>query len=85
MPNKNKDKRIKENIVAISINAGHLVSEGKFIPDDSATFYAEIIRLAEEFEEMYTEEQLEGDYLGKIDNFAEKKLLEFYGILDIEN
>lgn len=75
-----KETRIMENIANIGIMAGHLITEGTLVVVDSASLNSEIVRLGYEFEEKYSDDELDGDYIGIIDKFSKEKLLEYYGM-----
>jgi hypothetical protein len=72
--------KVLENIVNISLMAGNLITKGYFSPDNSTELYEEIVRLAEDFEMNYSNDDLDFDYYEEIDVYAETKLLEFHGI-----
>lgn len=73
-------KRVMENIAAIGMMAGVLIAEGQFYPSDSTTLHGGIVKMGFEFEKTYSDEDIDHDYIGMIDEFARKKILEFYGI-----
>lgn len=71
-------EKIIENIVNISIMAGYLVASNKINPIDSGTLKDLIIELAINFESLFTEDEVEQDYLGLIDEYATKELIKAY-------
>lgn len=80
---------IEENIVNITMMAAKLQSEGKICLDSDAVGFMgltqTIIQLAHQFEEEntgvdYNAEGSNRDYWMEIDAFAEKELLEHYGV-----
>lgn len=73
-------KRVMENIAAIGMMAGVMIAEGQFYPGDSTTLHGGIVEMGFEFERTYSDEDIDHDYIGTIDEFARKKLLEYYGI-----
>lgn len=77
---KSESVRVNENIAVIGLNAGYMIADGTIVPENSTSLHNEIVRLAYEFEETYSDEQLDEGYLEIIDEFARKKILEFYGI-----
>lgn len=72
--------RVMENVISISMIAGILIVEGKIFPENSNTLNEGIIQLAVEFEETFSDEEIDYNYIGKIDEFAKIKLLAFYGV-----
>jgi len=77
----NKDFRVKENIVQISLIAGVLLQEGA-IETDSQELTNTIIELADQFENEIVPTLKEDMYLEAIELFAYKELLKAFSIVD---
>lgn len=84
----NNDYRIRENIVNIAMRAAELLKEGLIERDDisgHSGMTETIVRLAERFEREHegVDYDAEGrDYWLEIDAFAEKELMQQYGLED---
>jgi len=70
--------RIAECVFDITYVADVFINEGKIAPpEDSRELYQKILDLAYEFEDEYDE--MKDDYLTKITDFAEKRIMEEFG------
>jgi hypothetical protein len=83
--NKYNDYLIQENIVNISLMAGHLITNKRIEVENSSELTEFIIEKAKEFESLFGEEvRQREEYFGHIDEFAEQQLIERYGKIDDE-
>jgi hypothetical protein len=74
------DYLIQENIVNISLMAGHLITNKQIEVENSSELTEFIIEKAKEFEQLFGEKVKETEeYLLYIDEFAEKELIKRFG------
>lgn len=76
-----------ECVYDIATMAQHLSEQGKIETEDSRELFGSIMAWAKEFEREHPgpweSREEEEDYIDAIDEFAEKKLLEKYGVLEL--
>lgn len=73
----------KENIFEATLVYATLVDDGRIDVIDSRVARQEICDIAEDFEKMYRDEEWEDkDYLDTIMEYAEKRLIEKFGVED---
>ncbi len=75
--------RLHECIYNISMEAANLIIKGKIAVEDSRDLFLEVEQLANDFEVMWERNQMDDkgeDYLLQVITYAEKKLLERYGV-----
>lgn len=79
---KDKEKFLKQVIVDISFNAGHIYSKNSERLDvgDSREFVGSIISWAEEFVSNWDLDDPDLDYIGAVDDFAARKIKEYLGL-----
>jgi hypothetical protein len=70
------DKAV-ETAIDIGMTAGILLGKGLIEIDDSREFVATVRELAIEFEENFDEKT--EDYIIKVDEFAQERLIQYYG------
>ena len=71
------DDKIVENIINITLNAGHMIATGDINDIEvNKEFCNTIQKMAKTFEQQYNKED---DYYDAIDNFSERELIKLYG------
>lgn len=73
------EDRVAECVFDISLMAQHMIEERRIVVEDSRSLFNAILGWAKEFETGWAKYEIEGDYMEKIEEFAEEKLLDAYG------